>query len=115
MQNVMWKKWSKSDPQSSNKISFWSHFGLPKPSFFRDFGNKNEDDFLQHKNKQKRQQFHLPNPPPELKLNGLWPEVLVGGRRRWPSETRQWPLARRILEKSLQHAVKYTEQSEWNR
>ena len=63
MQNVMWKMMVKKWPPKLEKISFWSHFGLPKPSFFSDFGDKNEDGFLQHKNKQKSQQITLPNPP----------------------------------------------------
>ena len=35
------------------RASFWSHFGLPKPSFFRDFDYKNEDGFLQRKPREK--------------------------------------------------------------
>ena len=63
MQNVMWKKLSKSDPQSSKKSVFGAILASPNPSFFWDFGYKNEDGFLQHKSKQKRQQIRLPNPP----------------------------------------------------
>ena len=77
MLKVMVKKW----PPKLEKISFWSHFGLPKPSFFWDFGYKNEDGFLHHKNKQKQQQPTAnppPKSPPELKLYG--PGGLAFGR-----------------------------------
>ena len=45
------------------KINFRSHFGLPKPSFFQDFGNRNEDGFLQRKLIEKSPRGNLPNPP----------------------------------------------------
>ena len=56
------KVWNQCPPKLE-KFNFWSHFGLPKPLLFRDFGSKNEDVFLQHKSKQKSQQVDFPNPP----------------------------------------------------
>ena len=56
------KVWNQCPPKLE-KFDFWSHFGLPKPSFFRHFGNKNEDDFLTKKPKQKQPHVDLPNPP----------------------------------------------------
>ncbi len=75
MQNVMWKMMVKKWPPELEKISFGSHFGLSKPWFFRDFGYKNEDGFLPHKNKQKWRKTAAnppPKSPPELKLYGPW-------------------------------------------
>ena len=72
------KVWNQCPPKLE-KINFWSHFGLPKPLFFWDFGYKNEDGFLQHESKQKRQQITLPNPPPWAKAQ--WP--LARGFGQW--------------------------------
>ena len=49
----------------ARKNQFWEPFWPPQTLvfFFRDFGYKNEDGFLQHKNNQKSQQTDLPNPP----------------------------------------------------
>ena len=56
------KVWNQCPPKLE-KINFGSRFGLPKPWFFRDFGNKNEDGFLTKKPKQKQPHVDLPNPP----------------------------------------------------
>ena len=61
----MWKMMVKKWAPKLEKISFGSHFGLPKRSSFRDFCYKNEDKQnpqkirkdKQHKNKQKPQQI----------------------------------------------------------
>ena len=59
-----WKtKVGNQGPPKLEKPNFWNHFGLPKPSFFRDFGNQNKDGFLTKKPKQKQPHVDLPNPP----------------------------------------------------
>ena len=47
----------------ARKNQFLKPFWPPQTLVFWDFGYKNEDGFLQHKNEQKRQQTDLPNPP----------------------------------------------------
>ena len=63
MQNVMWKMMVKKWPPKLEKSVLGAILASPNFLFFRDFGNKNEDGFLQYKNKQKWQQMTLPNPP----------------------------------------------------
>ena len=60
-----------------DKTRFFINFGHPKSSSVRDFGAPNEDGFWPQKKQAKITANEAPNPPPELKLNGLWPEVLV--------------------------------------
>ena len=55
------KVWNQCPPKLE-KFNFGSHLGLPKPRFFRDFGNKNEDGFLQQKIREKPRSLNLPNP-----------------------------------------------------
>ena len=56
------KVWNQYPPKLE-KFNFGSHFGLPKPWLFRDFGNKNEDGFLTKKPREKDPSPNLPNPP----------------------------------------------------
>ena len=70
MQNVMWKKWSKSDPQSSKKSVFGAILASPNPRFFEILAIKMKMVFCIIKISQNGSKYASQIPP---RAKALWP------------------------------------------
>ena len=70
MQNVMWKKWSKSDPQSSKKSVFGAILASPNPRFFEILAIKMKMVFCNIKISRNQSKSASQIPP---RAKALWP------------------------------------------